>query len=143
MGDSYALGIAGTGGTSSPSSPPAELCKFRAFGVGSREFANVVLARIGIPVPNFNEFKLELEDTDMPDAKDFLFCSGVAQAEDGVMLFPKARAGESLKARSSNEASPWGVGGPTGPLGRFWFMDSLRNLRASVGLIVLAPNPDM
>lgn len=39
LGDSYALGMAGTGGTSSSSSLPAELCTFRAFGfgVGSRE----------------------------------------------------------------------------------------------------------
>jgi hypothetical protein len=31
------LGIAGTGGTSSSSSFPAELCTFRGFGVGSRD----------------------------------------------------------------------------------------------------------
>jgi len=37
LGDSYALGIAGTGGTSSSSLFPAELCTFLGFGVGSRE----------------------------------------------------------------------------------------------------------
>ncbi len=37
LGDSYALGIAGTGGTSS-SSLPAELCTFLGLGVGSLEF---------------------------------------------------------------------------------------------------------
>lgn len=37
FGDSYALGIAGTGGTSSSSLLPAELCKFRVFKVGNRE----------------------------------------------------------------------------------------------------------
>ena len=36
FGDSYAFGIAGTGGTSS-SSFPAELCTFLVFGVGSLE----------------------------------------------------------------------------------------------------------
>jgi hypothetical protein len=36
LGDSYALGIAGTGGTSSSSLPP-ELCMLRVFGVGNRE----------------------------------------------------------------------------------------------------------
>jgi hypothetical protein len=38
LGDSYAFGIAGTGGTSS-SSFPAELCTFLVFGVGSLEDA--------------------------------------------------------------------------------------------------------
>lgn len=36
LGDSYAFGIAGTGGTSISSSFPAELC-IRGFGVGNRE----------------------------------------------------------------------------------------------------------
>lgn len=36
LGDSYAFGIAGTGGTSSSSSLfPVELCTFLGFGVGS------------------------------------------------------------------------------------------------------------
>lgn len=37
LGDSYALGIAGTGGTSSSSSAFVGLCMFNAFGAGSRE----------------------------------------------------------------------------------------------------------
>jgi hypothetical protein len=37
LGDSYALGIAGTGGTSSSSLFPVELCIFLGFGVGNRE----------------------------------------------------------------------------------------------------------
>ena len=37
FGDSYALGIAGTGGTSSSSLFPAELFTFLGFGVGNRE----------------------------------------------------------------------------------------------------------
>ncbi len=35
FGDSYAFGIAGTGGTSSSSLFPAELCILLGFGVGS------------------------------------------------------------------------------------------------------------
>ncbi len=35
------------------------------------------------------------------------------------------------------------MGGPAGPLGGLGFIESLRSLRASVGLIVLAPNPEM
>jgi hypothetical protein len=37
LGDSYAFGIAGTGGTSSSSSCPAELWRLKAFGAGSLE----------------------------------------------------------------------------------------------------------
>lgn len=39
LGDSYALGIAGTGGTSSSSLFPVELCRFLVFRVGSRDDA--------------------------------------------------------------------------------------------------------
>jgi hypothetical protein len=79
----------------------------------------------------------------MPDAYDLRCCSGVARADDGVMLLPKAMAGDWLRERSSNDVSPCGVGGPTGPPWAFGFMESLRNLRASVGLMVLAPRPEM
>lgn len=69
FGDSYALGIAGTGGTSSSSSPPAELCTFLGFGVGRRELDNTGLARVGIAeVPIFREFRLEFEESDIPEA---------------------------------------------------------------------------
>lgn len=67
----------------------------------------------------------------------------MARADDGVTLLSNNIAGEFLKARSSNEKSPWGVGGATGPPGAFGFIDSLFNLRVSVGLIVLAPSPEM
>ncbi len=40
LGDSYALGIAGTGGTSPVSSRLAELWRVKAFGAGSRELAS-------------------------------------------------------------------------------------------------------
>jgi hypothetical protein len=113
LGDSYAFGIAGTGGTSS-CSPPAELWTFRGFGAGNRELEGAGLARRGIEeVPTFSEFKLEFDESEMPEAYDLRFCSGVARADEGVM-FPPATAGDWLKARSSNVWSPWGVGGPTG-----------------------------
>lgn len=87
FGDSKALGMAGTGGTSSVS-PPAELCTFRGFAVGSRELWRVGLVRSGIEEPpTFKELMLEVEDKEMPEAYDLRFCSGVARAEDGVSLF--------------------------------------------------------
>jgi hypothetical protein len=68
LGDSYAFGIAGTGGTSS-CSPPAELCTFRGFGAGKRELVGALLVRKGIDEgPTFSEFKLEFEESDMPEA---------------------------------------------------------------------------
>lgn len=86
LGDSKAFGMAGTGGTSS-SSPPAELWTFLDFGVGSREPEMAALGRKGaLAFPTFSEFKLELDDIEMPEAYDFR-CSGVARAEEGVMLW--------------------------------------------------------
>lgn len=44
------------------------------------------LARIGaLAFPTLSEFKLELDEMEMPEAYDFR-CSGVARAEEGVML---------------------------------------------------------
>ena len=117
------------------------------FGAGIRRLFGPGLVRRGIEEggPTLSEFKLELDESEMPEAYDLRFCSGVARAEEGVMLPPSLIAGDWLKARSSNVASPWGVGGPTGPPGGGWLglMDSLLSLRASVGLMVLAPKPDM
>lgn len=87
--------MAGTGGTSSSSSPAAELCTFLDFGVGSRELDRAGLARIGMAeLPIFSELRLELDDSDIPDAYDLRFCSGVARADEGVMLLPKTIAGD-------------------------------------------------
>lgn len=144
FGDSYAFGIAGTGGTSSGSSPPAELCTFLGFGVGKREPDNTGLARVGMAEPPLvKEFRLEFEESDIPEAYDLRFCSGVARADEGVTLLSKSMAGELLKARSSKDMSPCGVGGATGPPGALGFIERRFNLRASVGLIVLAPRPEM
>jgi len=69
LGDSKAFGIAGTGGTSS-CSPPLELCAFRGFGAGNRELDGAGLARRGIEEggPTFSELRLELEESETPDA---------------------------------------------------------------------------
>jgi hypothetical protein len=56
--------------------------------------------------PIFKEFRLELEESEMPEAYDLRFCSGVARADEGVTLLSKIMAGELLKARSSNDRSP-------------------------------------
>jgi len=144
FGDSYAFGIAGTGGTSSGSSPPAELCTFLGLGVGKRELDSTGLARVGMAEPPLvKEFRLEFEESDIPEAYDLGFCSGVARADEGVTLLSKSIAGELLKARSSNDMSACGVGGATGPPGALGFIDKRFSLRASVGLMVLAPSPEM
>jgi hypothetical protein len=95
-GDSYALGIAGTGGTSSSSSPPAELWTLRGLGAGSREVDRVRFGmRMGIEdPPTLSEFKLEFDDSEMPEAYDLRFCSGVARADDGVTLLTKGMTGD-------------------------------------------------
>lgn len=33
-----------------------------------------------------SEFRLELDDNETPEVYDLRFCSGVARADDGVML---------------------------------------------------------
>ena len=100
------MGIAGTGGTSSPS-PPAELWTFRGFAVGNLELCKVGLVRNGIEEPpNFKELMLEVEDKEMPEAYDLRFSAGDARAEDGVSLFLIDMPGDWLKACSSKVKSP-------------------------------------
>jgi tRNA U34 5-methylaminomethyl-2-thiouridine-forming methyltransferase MnmC len=72
LGDSYAFGIAGTGGTSS-SSPPAELCTFLVFGVGRRELDNAGVRSWRDEFPNRRELRLELDDKEIPEAYDLRF----------------------------------------------------------------------
>jgi hypothetical protein len=103
FGDSYAFGMAGTGGTSSSISP-AELWTFLGFAVGKRELDNAGFTRgwrdefprfPKFPkFDNLKELRLEFEDSDMPEAYDFRFCSGVPRAEDGVTLFSNNNAGD-------------------------------------------------
>lgn len=86
--------MAGTGGTSS-SSPAAELCTFLVFGVGRRELDKTGLDRIGMAeFATLSEFRLEFDDSDMPEVYDLRFCSGVARADDGVILLPNTMAGD-------------------------------------------------
>jgi hypothetical protein len=96
LGDSYAFGIAGTGGTSSSSSPPAELCTFLGFGVGRRDPDKAGLPRGKRDVATLKEFALEVDDSETPDAYDLRFWvwSGVPRAEEGVTLFLKIMAGD-------------------------------------------------
>ena len=74
FGDSKALGIAGTGGTSSPSTP-AELWTLRGFAVGNLELCKVGLVRRGMeePLGGFKELMLDVEDKEMPEAYDLRF----------------------------------------------------------------------
>jgi hypothetical protein len=66
LGDSYAFGIAGTGGTSS--SAAAELCMFLGFGVGRRHAEKLWLNRgCKDPVEVRIELKLVLDDTESPE----------------------------------------------------------------------------
>lgn len=63
--------------------------------MGKRELARLRFGRKGsVALFIFNELKLELEDSEIPEAYDLRFCSGVARAEDGVMLLPKVKAGD-------------------------------------------------
>ena len=65
LGDSYAFGIAGTGGTTSPL---AELWIGLGFGVGSLEVDWLWLSRCGCePAEVLAELKLLLEDDDIPE----------------------------------------------------------------------------
>lgn len=95
LGDSNAFGMAGTGGTSSWS-PVFVFCGFRGFGAGIRRLFGAGLVRRGIEEggPTLSEFKLELDESETPEAYDLRFCSGVARAEEGVMLPPILIAGD-------------------------------------------------
>lgn len=87
---------------------------------------------------------LELDDSERPECTDLrLFSMGVPRfEEDGVTLFLKAVAGEYVSARLSSVGSGCGVVGRLlGKAGELGIIDIRFILRASVGLIVLAPKP--
>lgn len=74
----------------------------------------------------------------------FLDASGVALADDGVLLFAAGTAGTGEGGAGVREGllnSGWGVVGVPGAGGTAGICDSLFRRRASVGLIVLAPRP--
>ena len=85
FGDSYALGIAGTGGT--PSSDAVETTSFLLFNVGNRDAAkfwsDLVLPAFGARM----ELRLALEDTEIVELMDFRLGSGVVRLDDGVSIF--------------------------------------------------------
>jgi hypothetical protein len=116
FGDSYAFGIAGTGGTSSSSSWLAELWRFRAFGAGSREPApwgfrcgTDVVVEVRIVV-----LKLALEVTERPELYDFRFRSGVVREEEGVDIFRGSMEGERDERPSPSNGGGFGNSGVGG-----------------------------
>ena len=76
------------------------------------------------------------EEFEMHELYDLRLWSGVVLEEDGVSIFRGAIGGDG-----SDGVTACGVGGVYGIGGGFGIMDSLFNLRASVGLIVRAPRP--
>ena len=83
-GDSYALGIAGTGGTSSLF--PVLGGSNWALGVGSLE-DEVPAGKSGNPPELRAEPKLVLDDRDCPELYDLRLGSGVVLEDEGVTLF--------------------------------------------------------
>ena len=140
FGDSYALGIAGTGGTSSSSLLPAELCTLLVFGAGSREEGGGG-GTLGCrePVKVRAALKLAVDPVESREPKGRLI-------DDGVGVFRGSTEGDRDDVRIT-EASAWGVGGVFGIGGAFFNegvfckTDKRFALLASVGLTVLAPSP--
>lgn len=155
LGDSYALGIAGTGGTSSvsPVLPPLAP-SFRGLGVGNLE-VEADCGSLGCRelLELRAEFMLVFDDSDIPELYDFLFGSGVVRDEDGVTLLLRGIIdGDCADDRGRPAFNSFWVGGvggaPCGEFGiggafRLFGIIDMRFIRlASVGLIVRAPNPD-
>jgi hypothetical protein len=85
LGDSYAFGIAGTGGTSSSSSADAEFWPLLSFGAGRRDMeADCGKRGCREPVDVRTVLKLAFDPIERPELYDFLFGSGVVRAEEGV-----------------------------------------------------------
>ena len=139
LGDSYAFGIAGTGGTTS-SGPPVDP-SFRLLSVGSLERADGCGGREDAADIR-SELKLVFEEMEMPELYDFRFGSGVVRLDDGVTLFRGIIEGESATERRPNEGgSGKFTGGVCGSGGALGIIERRFILRASVGLIVRAPKP--
>jgi hypothetical protein len=148
FGDSYARGIAGTGGTSSSSLLPAELCTGLAFGAGNLddEGGGGNLGCSSDPVEVRAGLKLAVDPVESREPKDLRLMSGVMLTDDGVGVFLGSADGERDAVRIVEE-SGWGVGGVCGIGGAFCNegapckTDNRFALLASVGLTVLAPSP--
>lgn len=87
FGDSYALGIAGTGGTSSSSLLPAELCTLRPFGAGNLDEAGGGIRGCREPEEVRAALKLALDPVERREPKDLRLISGVILINDGVGVF--------------------------------------------------------
>lgn len=85
FGDSYALGMAGTGGTSSSSSAGIGLCTVVCLGAGNRDVDEGCETRGCVePIEVLTVLKLMDEVTERPELYDFRLISGVVLDEDGV-----------------------------------------------------------
>lgn len=84
--------------------------------------------------------KLAVEVEERPELYDFRFGSGVVRNDEGVLVFLGINDGDFEEARamlccSGCVGGVYGIGGTPGTI------DMRFALRASVGLIVLAPRP--
>ena len=102
FGDSYTLGIAGTGGTSSSSSGFDGFGRLRAFGAGRRELAPGANLGWMDPVEVLTVLKLVDDPTDRPELYDLRFGSGVVRDEEGVdVVFRGNMDGDRDEERTS------------------------------------------
>lgn len=146
FGDSYAFGMAGTGGTS-PSSSPCELL-FVTLGcraTDNRGVADGWRRCWTEPVEVLTVLRLAVEPMERPELYDLRWLtSGVVRAEDGVKeVLRGIMEGERDSARVSRETGGGGGGTLLSTLrlcdwGR---TDNRFILLVSVGLIVRAPKP--
>lgn len=140
------MGMAGTGGTSSPSS--VEMEELRAlfcFGGGSLAVGGACGARCCNEDADGLLLRLDVEPVDMPDVSDLRLKSGVALADEGVA---EGRRGIIDGERESERLliETGGGGGKLISWVKGWLcvvgiIDMRFMRRVSVGLIVLAPSP--
>lgn len=142
FGDSYALGIAGTGGTYSSSSWLDELWVESGFGAGNRKLAICELRCWADAVDvRTVVLRLALEATERPELYDLRFKSGVVREEQGVEILRGSMEGERDAERTSAD-NGGGFGRPGAGAGLWEWCNDSRFIRlVSVGLMVLAPRP--
>lgn len=120
LGDSYAFGMAGTGGTSSSSSAVVvllRLCESDDLGAGRRDAGPGTGSRgWAEPVDVLTVLKLMEDPTDRPELYDFRFISGVVRDEEGVA---EAFRGIIEGERECSRCSRGGGGGASAMLFMF------------------------
>lgn len=104
FGDSYARGIAGTGGTSSSSLLPAELCTGLAFGAGNLDEGGGGNLGCSEPVDVRAGLKLAVDPVESREPKDLRAMSGVRLIDDGVGVFLGSADGEREAVRTVEES---------------------------------------